>query len=312
MRMRALPLRALFAGCLVAAATAQTQAAEYGFSTYGLGGTAFGAGVTPPPGTYVTTVSAFYAADIGGSINFGGVVVNAGAEVEAFSSALNVLYVPQGKLFGGSVGLALTVPVGHIDVDATVTAGVLTASRETDGWGLGDIASRAQIGWQSGDFAHMAYVQAVAPTGRWDPGFSPIIGLHRPGIDTGWAFTWTHKPTKLQFNGAAGFTFNFENTETDYRTGNEFHFEWAIGHEFAPGFMLGVVGYDYRQLTGDSGSGAVLGPQKGRVDAIGPGLSYTTVIGKTPVILNLRHYHEFNADKRWEGNSTIASGTIRF
>jgi hypothetical protein len=76
--------------------------------------------------------------------------------------------------------------------------------------------------------------------------------------------------------------------------------------------VLGVVGYDYRQLTGDSGSGARLGPLKGRVDAVGPGLSYTTVIGTTSVILSLRHYQEFNADKRWEGNSTIASGTIRF
>jgi hypothetical protein len=36
------------------------------------------------------------------------------------------------------------------------------------------------------------------------------------------------------------------------------------------------------------------------------------VIGTTPVIFNLRHYQEFNAEKRWEGNSTIASGTIRF
>ena len=71
--------------------------------------------------------------------------------------------------------------------------------------------------------------------------------------------------------------------------------------------MLGVVGYDYRQLTGDSGTGARLGPQKGRVDAIGPGLSYTTVFGTMPVIFNLRHYQEFNVEKRWEGNSTIAS-----
>jgi hypothetical protein len=28
--------------------------------------------------------------------------------------------------------------------------------------------------------------------------------------------------------------------------------------------------------------------------------------------LNLRHYTEFDAENRWEGNSTVASGTIRF
>lgn len=105
-------------------------------------------------------------------------------------------------------------------------------------------------------------MQAVAPTGRAQPGFTPTIALHRPGIDTGWAFTWEHKPSKLQFNGSAGVTFNFENTETDYKTGNEFHFEWAIGREFATRLVIGIVGYDYRQLTGDPGAGALIGPLK--------------------------------------------------
>jgi hypothetical protein len=172
--------------------------------------------------------------------------------------------------------------------------------------------TRAQLGWKQGDFSHLIYVQAVAPTGRWQPGFTPIIGLHRPGIDTGWAFTWEHKPSKLQFNGTAGVTFNFENTATDYKTGDEFHFEWAIGREIATGLVLGIVGYDYRQITGDTGSGATLGPFKGRVDAIGAGLSYTTLINKSPLVLNLRHYQEFNAENRWEGNSTLASATIKW
>jgi hypothetical protein len=185
-------------------------------------------------------------------------------------------------------------------------------SRSVDGWGFGDVWSKVQLGWQHGEFAHTIYVQAVAPTGRWDPGFSPIIGLHRPGIDTGWAFTWTDRTKKLQLNGTTGFTFNFENTATDYKSGNEFHFEWAVGLEFAPGLLIGVVGYDYRQLTSDSGSGDRIGPFKGRVDAIGPGLIYTTLLGQTPFILNVRHYHEFNAQNRWEGNSTVLSGTLRF
>jgi hypothetical protein len=260
MRTRYALLWTLALGCTLVASSADSRATEYGFSTYGLGGNAFGAGVTPPAGTYVTNATAFYSGEIGRSINFGGVTINAGAKVDVFSNGVNVLYVPERKVFGGNLGLSATVPLGHIDIDATI--GPL--SREVDGWGLGDIVSKAQLGWQHGDFAHTIYMQVVAPTGRWDPGFSPIIGLHRPGIDTGWAFTWTDPTKKLQLNGATGFTFNFENTATDYKSGNEFHFEWAAGLEFAPGLLIGVVGYDYRQLTGDSGSGARLGPFKGR------------------------------------------------
>ena len=76
--------------------------------------------------------------------------------------------------------------------------------------------------------------------------------------------------------------------------------------------MVGIVGYDYRQVTADTGSGAKFGSFEGRVDAIGPGLSYTTLIHEMPSVFNLRYYHEFNAKNRWEGNSIIGSGTIRF
>ncbi len=53
--------------------------------------------------------------------------------------------------------------------------------------------------------------------------------------------------------------------------------------------MLGVVGNNYRQLTGDSGSGATLGSFKGSVDAVGLGFSYTTLVGTTPWVINTRH-----------------------
>jgi hypothetical protein len=76
--------------------------------------------------------------------------------------------------------------------------------------------------------------------------------------------------------------------------------------------VLGLVGYDYRQFTGDSGSGAKLGPFEGRVDAIGVGFSGTTLVGTTPVIFNMRTYREFNVENRWEGNSSVASVTVRF
>jgi hypothetical protein len=49
----------------------------------------------------------------------------------------------------------------------------------------------------------------------------------------------------------------------------------------------------------------VLGPFKGSVDAISPGLSYTSVIGKTPFIFNLRHCTEFNATMGGQLNNSI-------
>jgi hypothetical protein len=291
----------------------QACADEYGFSTYGLGGSAFGAGQTPPPGTYLTYITGFYEGKVDAAVTFGNVTVNAGAKVEFFQMALNGLYVPDRTVLGGRPGFSVTIPVGHVNLDASVTGPLgNTFHDETSGWGLGDITTRAQLGWQQGDFAHLGYVQVVAPSGRYDVGFVPIIGLNRPGIDMGWSFTWTEKTSKLQFNGTTGITFNFENNATDYNSGTDFHAEWAIGRDICPGLMIGVAGYDFRQLTGDSGPGARLGPLEGEVDAIGPAITYTTLIDKSPLILSVRHYEEYNVERRWSGSNTIFSGTIRY
>ena len=45
---------------------------------------------------------------------------NAGASVEGFSNASNILNVPERKLFAGSIDLAITLPVAHIDVEAVI------------------------------------------------------------------------------------------------------------------------------------------------------------------------------------------------
>jgi hypothetical protein len=312
MRKQGFLLNFAAAGCALAAAPQAAKAAEFAFGTYGLGSSSFGAGVTPPAGTYVSTVAGFYHAEINGPLTIGNVVLNAGAKIDFFTAALNVLYVPERKVLGGNLGLSVTVPIGRIDIEAAIGVGPFSASRQVDGWGLGDIVPRVQIGWEAGDLAYTVWLQGVTPTGRYEPTFSPSTGFNRPGIDTGLAATWTDKTTKLQFNGAVGLTFNFENEATDYQTGTEFHFEWAVGYELGKGLVVGVVGYDYRQLTGDSGSGAVLGPFKSRIDAVGPGLSYTTVLGTMPLVLNLSHYREFNAEHRFEGNQTLASVTLRF
>jgi hypothetical protein len=39
---------------------------------------------------------------------------------------------------------------------------------------------------------------------------------------------------------------------------------------------------------------------------------YTTLVDRTPLVLNLRHYQEFHAERHWDGSMTILSGTMRF
>ena len=115
-----------------------------------------------------------------------------------------------------------------------------------------------------------------------------------------------------ELSGGAGLTFNARNTATDYQTGTESHFEWAIGKHFGESISLGVAGYHYVQLTGDTGSGATLGPFKGRNNGIGPALNFATQIGGHVAVLSLRHFWEYDAVRHFEGSLSTAAFTVRF
>jgi hypothetical protein len=286
--------------------------AEYALSDYGLGGFAFEAGVTPPPGWYVTPYAGLYEGKISGELDFGGTLLNVGAKLDFFQTGVNVLYAPDTKILGGQFAFSVDVPTGYVNVDASAAAGAFAGTRSVSGWGFGDMSARAQLGWTIGQFSDTLALTGYAPTGKYETGFEPITGLNRPAVDATWAFTWLEKNTNLDFSGAVGVTFNAPNIQTNYKTGDEAHFEWAIGEKFSNGVEIGPVGYFYDQLTGDSGSGAFLGPFKGLVTGIGPGIGYTTLIDKTVLILNARYYDEFDAERRFLGSTSLVSATIRF
>jgi hypothetical protein len=46
------------------------------------------------------------------------VTLNAGVKVDAFSSGLNLLYVPDRKLLGGNLGLSVTIPAAYVNYEA--------------------------------------------------------------------------------------------------------------------------------------------------------------------------------------------------
>jgi len=48
------------------------------------------------------------------------------------------VYVPDGKLLGGNLGLSVTIPAAYVNYEAQIGVGSL-ASREVNGWGFGDV-----------------------------------------------------------------------------------------------------------------------------------------------------------------------------
>lgn len=218
-------------------------------------------------------------------------------------------YTFASPLFGARASISMLVPFGRnkVDVDATLmgalgpigfTAG---ASRSDSVSGFGDLAPQFALRWNMGTHNWMTYVAGGIPVGAYDPNRLANLGIGHGAIDAGGGYTYFNPATGHELSAVGGLTYNFENPDTNYKNGVDFHLDVAASQFLSKQFSIGVVGYAYQQLTGDSGSGARLGDFKSRVFGIGPQLSYIFPIGDAQGFLNLKGYKEFAAEHRPEG-----------
>jgi hypothetical protein len=283
------------------------QAAEGGLGFYLLGTKTSMAGFVPPPGTYLADFNYYYSGSTDINFNVGGVNVNGGVDAEAYIKLFNGLWVAPDKVFGGHAAFSVAVPIGWKSVSAGATidlpGGEQKVDFQDDGTHIGDPVLGASLGWHEGNWHWSLGTLVNVPIGYWKRGDVTNMGFNRWAVDVTGALTYLDLKTGIELSGAAGFTFNGENDDTNYKTGTEFHLEGAAMQHFSKSFALGIQGYFYQQVTGDSGSGARLGDFEGRVIALGPAIDFSFALGKIPVSGNLRYFHEFDVENRLEGDA---------
>jgi hypothetical protein len=291
---------ALLAGVTGLASVLQSHAAERATGVYLLGFRGPMAGYTPPPGIFLQNDVYFYSgsAEASRSLPFGGQLI-ADVEATAILELPTGVWVTEADIFGGNLAFSVTLPIGSQDIDASI--GPLAVS---DGiFTVGDPFITTFVGWHAGNFHWQLGVGVNTPVGDYQKGEIANIAFNRWAADLFGTATWLDPTIGLDVSGAMGFTFNGENPTTNYQTGTEFHLEGAIVQNFSPQFSIGAVGYYYNQITGDSGSGAVLGDFKGEVVALGATMGFNFQIGVLPVSTRLKYFHEFDATNRLEGDA---------
>ena len=99
-----------------------------------------------------------------------------------------------------------------------------------------------------------------------------------------------------------GLTGNFTNTATNYQNGVDWHVDWGASKFLSKQLFVGAVGYVYKEIGCDSGSGDRVGCFQSQVFSIGPQLGFLFPAGEhTQGYLNLKGYKEFGAEHRPEG-----------
>jgi hypothetical protein len=257
-------------------------------------------------------------ADAGGARNFavGGNLV-AGLDVSADLVFFVPTYVFAEPVLGGQAALSMAWAAGRMEVgaDAVITGpqgNTINLSRTDTVEGGADLYPMATLKWNRGNDNWMAYAMGGVPVGAYELGRLANIGLNHWSIDAGAGYTYLDPKAGHELSIVGGLTYNFENEDTNYQNGVDGHIDWAASQFLNEQLHIGLVGYIYYQLSGDSGSGATLGDFKARVYAVGPQAGYFFPVGKAQGYVNLRGYYEFDASNRAEGWNASLTLSIPF
>jgi hypothetical protein len=235
----------------------------------------------------------------------------ANASAESVAVALTLLWAPEWDL-GDKWSYAMTATIPWVDIkvsgDVMSAGGGPTLRIEDEAKAIGDIVLiPLMLKYKlSPDLSIDTRLAFYAPTGEYTVGalantgknfwtVEPTVGLMYFGLKNG-------REASIYF----GADFNSKNDDTDYKSGTQVHIDATFAQHFPLWKGLagaGLSAFYYKQVSGDSGSGATFGDFKARATGIGPALSFARKAGDADVVAEFKWLKEFNNKNRLEGDT---------
>ncbi|MRR35115.1 hypothetical protein EG829_10580, partial [bacterium] len=241
-------------------------ATEGGGGAYPNGAEDFMTGALPPAGTYFLDYATYYGAssfkDNSGDNLF------PKFDLAVMVNAIRIVHVTRYKILGADWGVHAFLPLAHMDVDAT--------TGRDDRSGMGDIiVDPIILGWHSRNLHVTTGLDFYIPVGNYDEDRLTNTGRNCWTVEPVAALTYLWD-NGFELSGKFMYDFNWENPDTEYRSGQEFHFDYTLGYHVEKNLAVGAGGYYYYQTTDDELDGHKVGTDgfKGRVAAIGPQAAY--------------------------------------
>ena len=242
-------------------------------------------------------------------------------EVEADLDALvftpRVTWVSGWKFLGARHGANLSLPLAWVESDARVARhfpGRPASDERLQGSRLGfsDVYfAPGVLEWKIGAWNVMWLETLIVPSGSYDSDERVNVSRNSVGLMSSLAATWRHRDGGPEAGLRLSHVVNGENPATDYRTGDELALDAIAAWRLDARWSVGVAGYGYWQLTGDSGEGAVLGAFKGRSWGAGPIARYVGVVGNRRIAWVAKWLHDFDATRRYEGDMLFLAAMLR-
>jgi len=303
---QATAVTALVLGCSLLSGPA--RAAEGGYSNYvpGFYGD-LALAVEPPDGLSLRNDVYFYSADGDASVRSG--LVEIGVDIDLSFDYLTLLYKPGIEVFGAQYAFGAAFVAGKVDVGGDVSVGPLSQSFSDDKTSYGDITFIPGVFyWNNGDKLHFSQsFYLVAPVGDYDVDDAANTGLNYWTFETDFAMTYLDQETGQDYSIVIGYGYNSENDDTDYQSGDEFHIDYVINQFLSESWAIGLHGFYFKQLSGDSGDGALLDDFKAEAAGAGPALMWMPPKYEGSVAFVVKWLNEYDAENRLEGDHIFLS-----
>jgi hypothetical protein len=268
----------------------QAMATEGGGGMYPNGNENYLVAAMPPPGFYVLEYLIGYKADK--LIDNSGDQIPLDFKVNVAAAATRLIWVTDQQLMGGQLALHVIAPI--LNVDVTV------AGRNQTQTGLGDMVLGAGLGYHASDKLHYVFaIDINTPTGSYDKNRLANLGRNYWNIEPLAAVSYIQKEG-INADLKVMYDFNGRNKETNYTSGQELHADYALGWGFGNGWVAGIGGFAYRQITDDTANSSTVSNNLGQAVSIGPTLKYDNGKG---FFLTAKIEKEFAVRNRAEGSS---------
>ncbi|WP_374443217.1 SphA family protein [Pseudomonas panipatensis] len=290
---------ALGSGLLLACSASQALATEGGLSSWPMGIEIYGMGILPPPGTYGQIFTGNYEAK---SVRDNAGNKAADIDLRVTTVVPRFVWVTEQKVLGGDLGFHALLPLN--DMRLNIKNGPHDSKR-----GIGDAHLGPVVGFHLSDKLHMATgVDFVLPTGAYDKNDIINLGNNYYTVEAVYAMTYAD-PHGLNADARLMYDYNFENKDTHYQSGQELHADYTLGWGVGNGWVVGVGGHAYQQVTDDKCSAsncaaAALVEEtngyRGRSFSIGPAVQFSSKDGWS---LSAKWQQESGVRNRAEGQT---------
>ena len=227
-------------------------------------------------------------------------------DINVVANMIGYAMTTQKKIFGSYYGFSVIFPA----VNTRFTANVFNASAESGG--LSDIYfAPIVLGWEKGKANYTVNYGFYAPTGNFDPAspLNPGLGFWEQQIQAGMTYS-IGKPKQWNTSLLTTWEINQTKSSVDIKPGDMFTGEYSFGRRFDKYQMnAGVVGYGYKKLSPDSGSGInpLLAGITDRSFGIGPEWKYTNL--KWRLGFDFRFEQQFGVEAKTSGKIFVVGIT---